>query len=294
MWIFLALISAFSSAGTSFALKRAVSHGGAIVSTAAARMVAGVLLLALVAALGSWPTLTPEYWRAVALVLIPELLGTLFLTLALRAGDLSLVQPLLGLLPPLVMLGGVVFLGEIPTPIAGAGVALVTLGVYCVGLTPGGSALDPLRALARERASWYAVASACGWSLATLVHKTGIRAVGPFPWGVTLAFGSGLTLIALLPFVAWNGPSRIGFPARTAPWVWLVALAGLCFALQQVGLHLAFRMAQTGYVMALSSTGIIFATALGVVFLRERAAAGTRIAGALLVTAGATLVAVFG
>ena len=294
MWIFLALISAFSSAGTSFALKRAVEHGGSIVSTAAARMVAGVLLLALVAALGVWPALTAEYWRAVALVLIPELLGTLFLTLALRAGDLSLVQPLLGLLPPLVMLGGVVFLHEVPTPTAGAGVALVTLGVYCVGLTPGGSALEPLRALGRERASWYAVASACGWSLATLVHKRGIQAVGPFPWGVTLAFGSGLSLTALLALVAWKAPAKLGLPGRATPWGWFVALAGFCFAAQQVGLHLAFRAAQTGYVMALSSTGILFATALGVLFLRERAAAGTRVAGAMLVSAGAMLVAVFG
>lgn len=294
MWIFLALISAFCSAGTSFSLKRAVGHGGPIVSTAAARLVAGILLLALIAALGVWPTLTPEYWRAVGLVLVPELLGTLFLTLALRAGDLSLVQPLLGLLPPLVMLGGYIFLNEVPTPIAGAGVVLVTLGVYCVGLAPGASALEPLRALVRERASWYALASACGWSLATLVHKSGIAAVGPFPWGATLAFGSGLTLAAILPLMAWKAPGALDLPRRPAPWGWFVSLAGLCFAAQQVGLHLAFRLAQTGYVMAISSTGILFATALGVIFLRERAAARTRVAGALLVSAGAMLVAAFG
>ena len=294
MWILLALISALSSAGTSFSLKRAVAHGGPIVSTAAARMIAGFLLVTLMAALGAWPTPSPAYWRALALVLVPELLGTLFLTLALRAGDLSLVQPLHGLLPPLVMLGGFVFLDEVPTPIAGAGVVLVTVGVYCIGLRPGGSVLEPLRALARERASWYAIASACAWSLATLVHKSGIAAVGPFPWGATLAFGSGLALTASLPFLAWKAPSHLELPGRAAPWGGFVALAGLCFASQQVGLHLAFRLAQTGYVMAISSTGILFATALGVIFLRERDAASTRILGALLVSAGAMLVGAFG
>jgi uncharacterized membrane protein len=73
-----------------------------------------------------------------------------------------------------------------------------------------------------------------------------------------------------------------------------VALAGCCFALQQVGLHLAFRAAQTGYVIAITSTGILFATVLGIVLLRERAAAGTRLAGALLISGGAMLVALFG
>ena len=294
MWIVLALFSALCSAGTSYSLKRAVRHGGPVVSTAAARKVAGVLLLMLVAALGAWPAVTPDYWRALALVLVPEIVGTLFLTLALRAGDLSLVQPLLGLLPPLVMAGGYLFLDEVPTPMAGAGVALVTVGVYCVGLAPGASALEPLRALARERASWYAIAAACGWSLATLVHKSGIAAVGPFPWGATLAFGSGLALTAVLPLLAWKAAAGAGLPAPGTPWGWFVALAGLCFASQQVGLHLAFRMAQTGYVMAISSTGILFATALGVIFFRERAAARARVAGAILVSAGAMLVAAFG
>jgi uncharacterized membrane protein len=294
MWILLTLVAAFASAGTSFSLKRAVTHGGAIVSTIAARLVAAVLLGALVLALGGMPEPGAGYWRAVGLVLVPEVLGTLFLTLALRAGDLSLVQPLLGLLPPLVMLGGVVALGEVPTWEAGMGVALVALGVYCVGLAPGGSALDPLRALSRERASWYAVASACAWSAATLVHKQGIAAVGPFPWAVTLALGTALALAAVLPLVAWSGPGRVGFPVRRVPWGLAVSLAGLTFAVQQVGIQQAFGMTQAGYVMAISSTGILVSSALGIVILRERAAVRSRVAGAVLVCGGAMLVAAFG
>lgn len=89
MWIVYALLSACCAATTSFTLKRTVAHGGAVVSTVAFRIAAGVLLLALVAAAGAWPSLTPAYWHAVGLVLVPEVLGTLFLTLALRAGESS-------------------------------------------------------------------------------------------------------------------------------------------------------------------------------------------------------------
>jgi drug/metabolite transporter (DMT)-like permease len=141
MWIVCALAAALGSAGTSFALKRSVEHAGAVVSTVTFRILAGLLLLCVVALTGGWPAMPPEYWRAAGWVLVPEVLGMLCLTLALRHGDLSLVQPLLGLLPPLVMLGGWLFLGEVPTTPAAAGVVLVTVGVYCIGLRPGASAL---------------------------------------------------------------------------------------------------------------------------------------------------------
>lgn len=294
MWIGFALVAAVTVAGTSYSLKRAVAYGGAVVSTFAARLVAGLLLLGLIAALDAWHPLTPEYWRAASLVLVPEVMGTLCLVLALRRGDLSLVQPIMGLLPGLVMLGGIVLLDEVPSPHAGFGVALVTLGVYCVGLRGGGSLLDPLRALGREPASWFAVASAVSWSLATLVHKRGIAAVGPFPWAATLAFVSALGMGVVIPFLAWRAPAALAMPEDRAPWTKFVALAGLAFAVQQVGLHTALRMTQTSYVISITSTSILWATALGILVLGERAAARTRAAGALLVSAGATLIALFG
>lgn len=293
MWILCALVAAVGSAGTSFALKKSVAHGGAIVSTVGARVFAGALLLALVAAAGGWPALTPAYWRAAGLIIVPEVLGTLFLTLALRSGELSLVQPLLGLLPPLVTLGGALFLREVPTAQAAAGVGLVTLGVYFVGLQPGGSLAAPLRALARSRASWYAVACALAWSVTSLLHKQGIAAVGPFPWAVTLSLGSALGLAVALPLVRGR-TGGVGMPAQARPWIGFVLLAGGSFAVQQMGLHVALQVAQAGYVIAVSSMGILIATVLGIVFLHERAAARTRTAGALLVTAGATLIALFG
>ncbi|HYR07193.1 MAG TPA: EamA family transporter [Longimicrobium sp.] len=293
MWILFALAAALGSAGTSFALKRSVEHAGAVISTVTFRILAGLLLLCVVAVTGGWPAMPPAYWRAAGLVLVPEVLGMLCLTLALRAGDLSLVQPLLGLIPPLVMLGGWAFLDQVPTAPAAAGVVLVTIGVYCIGLRPGASALEPLRALARERASWYAIGAALAWSVTTLIHKVGIDAVGPFPWGVTLALGSGLLLGAALP-VMGRRTGGVALPVRWWPWGGYVAVAAVAFALQQAGLYLAMRMTLAGYVMAISSIAVLIAAGLGIVLLNERGAAAHRLAGALLVSAGAVLIALFG
>jgi drug/metabolite transporter (DMT)-like permease len=77
------------------------------------------------------------------------------------------------------------------------------------------------------------------------------------------------------------------------PWLRLVVLCGVCFAVQQFGLHNALRLSQAGYVMAVVSSSILLATAVGVFVLREPGGAH-RITGALLVSSGVALIAVFG
>jgi drug/metabolite transporter (DMT)-like permease len=293
VWVLLALVAACGSAGSSLAIKGAVGRGGLLVTTVAFRAVAAALLLALVLAADAWPGTTPAYWRAVALMLPPEIAGMLCMSLALRGGELSLVQPIFGLLPALVTIAGALLLGEVPNAYAAAGIGIDTAGIYAVGLRPGASAAEPLRALARSRASWFALAAVVAWSLATVVHKLGIAAIGPFGWGFTLAAGSALVPALALPLVARRAGS-VGVPAAPRDWLRWVALAGLLFAAQQVGLHLALRAAQAGYVMAVSSTSVVLAAVLGVVLLGERAGARSRIAGGLLVSAGAALIAALG
>jgi drug/metabolite transporter (DMT)-like permease len=296
MWIALCLLAACGNAAVAVLLKRAVGAGdgaaGAVVSTVVFRTIAALLLGTVYTLLRSWPELTPEFWRTLGLVIPPELGGMICMTLALRTGDLSLVQPLLGLTPLLVMVGGVLFLHEVPSAFAAAGIVLVAGGLYFVGLQKGASALEPFRALARDRASWLAVSAALFFSVTSLMHKVGIALVGPIPWSVTLTLSSALLLACALPFVKWSTGS-VGVPPRVAPWVKLVAFAGLSFAVQQVGLHNALLRSQASYVIALSSMSIVLATAMGVMLLGERGGA-YRVAGATLVTTGVGLIALFG
>jgi drug/metabolite transporter (DMT)-like permease len=292
MWIALALLAACGSASTNLVLKRAVGTGGVVVSTVAFRAVAGLLLAIAFTLASSWPTLTGVYWRTLAVVIPFEVGGMVFLTLALRAGDLSAVQPIMGLLPLLVMAGGMLFLNELPSWLAAVGVVLVAVGLYCVGLRQGGSWLEPVRALARERASWFAVLAALCWTVTSMLHKIGIAQVGAVTWAATLTFGSALALGCTLPVIAWKNGS-IGMPTRVLPWARLVALAGLCTALQQFGFFNAMQRAQASYVNAVTSMSILIATAMGVLLLREQGGAH-RITGALLVSGGVGLIALFG
>lgn len=292
-WVLLALLAALGAALTALAVKAAVDRGGALRSTVAYRAIAGTLLLALVAVTSELPAPSPAWWRAVGLVLPLEVIGTILFSLALGAGELSLVTPLMGTMPLFVAVAGAVVLREIPSAPAALGIACVAAGVYGMGLGAGTSPLAPLKALARSRASWYAMGAVLAWTFTAVGHKAGIAAVGPLPWGVTLAFGSALLLALALPLVRQrHAPSRE--PGVRGRWLVLVALAGACWALQQVGLQSALGQAQAGYVIALSASSTLLSVLLGIVVLGERASARARVLGGVLVTAGAALVALYG
>ncbi|MFL5618718.1 MAG: EamA family transporter [Gemmatimonadaceae bacterium] len=292
MWIVLALIAAVASAGTSLLLKRAVGLAGVVVSTVAFRAVGGVLLAITTLLAGPWPAATPTFWRAFAIVIPNEVGGMLCLSAALSLGDVSVVQPIMGFIPLLTMVGGALFFNEQPSVLAMIGILLVVLGLYFVGLRKGSSALEPIRAFANSRASWIALLATLFWTVTSLTHKVGIAEVGPMPWATVLTLGSAVALGAAIPIVA-RSSGGVGLPRRTLPWMQVVVLAGVCFAVQQFGLHNALRRSQAGYVMAVVSSSILLATAIGVVVLREQGGS-YRITGALLVSSGVALIAVFG
>jgi drug/metabolite transporter (DMT)-like permease len=292
MWIALALIAAIASAGTSLLLKRAVGLAGVVVSTVAFRIVGGVLLAIASMLAGPWPATTPTFWRAFAVVIPNEVGGMLCLSAALSLGDVSVVQPIMGFIPLLTMVGGALFFGEHPSALAMLGILLVVFGLYFVGLRKGHSALEPIRAFATSRASWIALLATLFWTVTSLTHKVGIAEVGPMPWATALTLGSAAALAVALPFVARTS-GGVAMPSQSVPWLRVVVLAGISFAVQQFGLHNALRRSQAGYVMAVVSTSILIATTIGVLVLREQGGSH-RIAGALLVSSGVALIALFG
>ncbi|HKP15095.1 MAG TPA: DMT family transporter [Gemmatimonadaceae bacterium] len=292
MWIVLALIAAVASAGTSLLLKRAVGLGGVVLSTVSFRAVGGVLLVAATMMSGPWPATTPTFWRALAIVIPNEIGGMLCLSAALRLGDVSAVQPIMGFIPLLTMAGGVFLLHEEPSVLAMIGILLVVLGLYFVGLRKGGSAMEPIRAFATSRASWIALLATLFWTVTSLTHKIGIAEVGAMPWATAMTLGSAVALSLALPFIA-RTKGGLGRPLETTPWLRLIVLCGVCFAVQQFGLHNALRLSQAGYVMAVVSSSILLATTVGVLVFREQGGSH-RITGGLLVSSGVAMIAVFG
>jgi len=194
----------------------------------------------------------------------------LWLTRAYELGDLSLVYPISRSAPAFVALAAGPLLGEHPTPLGGLGIAIVVGGMWLV--QTGG--LVRWRALT-EPGSTYAYLALAATVAYSLVDKRAMAQLGGGPWtgpaprAVVFYF---LMCAAAAPVFVPLGASRLRPGAVTDV---LRAeggqvLGAVVVSFVSYGLVLqALRTAPVSYVVAARQMSVLFAVALGVVWLRE-------------------------
>ena len=198
------------------------------------------------------------------------------LALALRAGEVGIVYPLSrGVAPVLVLLVGVVALGADASATQAVGVLAVAAGVLLARGLDG-------RASARD--SGYALA--CGACIAgyTLTDSYGLDHAAPVPYLECVLVPTALVYAAVL--ARRRGGTE---PIRRAATP-RVALAALCIFGAYALVLAALERAPAAPVAALRETSVVFATAFAALFLGEPAGA-RRVAGAVVVVAGITILA---
>lgn len=194
---------------------------------------------------------------------------------AFERADMTVAYPIArGMAPALAAAGAVLLFGEPLTWLIAAGIALVSLGVMIVGL---GKHAD------RRAIGWASATGAC-IAIYTVIDAQGVRAAPSafsyIVW-VYIAMGGGIGLL----FALWRGP-RFILSARSE---WKAGLAAGALSIVTYGLALwAYRLGDTPRLAALRETSIVFALAIGILFLRERMTPG-RVVGALVIGLGAAV-----
>jgi uncharacterized membrane protein len=266
----LALGAAFLHAFWNLVLARAPD----IQAATAVALAAGIVAFAPVAAL-AWEA-EPEVWPYLAVTSLLQLLYFVLLTAAYERAELSFVYPIArGSAPVLVLLVGVLLLGDSASGAQAAGVLMVAAGVLLVRGVRGPAAMGDL-----------VLALAIGGCIAayTLLDKRGIEYASPVVYQ---------ELSMILPTTAFLGYVllRRGRPAvRAAVGPWTVA-AGLATFGAYVLVLAALSRAPAAPVAAVRETSVVIATALAVPFLHERVTRG-RLAGAVVVVVGVVLLGV--
>jgi drug/metabolite transporter (DMT)-like permease len=239
----------------------------------AVALAAGVGLFAVPAAL-SW-RVHAAAWPYVAGSAAFEIGYVATLAGALQRGDLSVVYPLArGSAPVLVLLVSAGLLGAATSAWQAGGVALVAAGVALVGGLRRPE--DPVTP---------ALALACGACIAgyTVIDSHGLdhAAALPYLWSVMA-----LTALAYVPLVARaRGTAALRGALRAETLV-----AAVLFFAAYLMVLAALRLAEPGPVAAVRETSVVIAAALAALVLRERVT-GARAAGAVVVVAGAALIA---
>jgi len=194
---------------------------------------------------------------------------------AYRAGDLSLVYPLMrGVAPLITAIAGIAVLGEMPAPVAWAGMLLISGGVFLLGYRALGHA--PSRA-----AVGFALANAAVIALYTLIDGRGAR-VSANAWSYIVW----LFVLDGIPFSLWMLATRretfvahLRRRSRRA-----LAGGGLSAAAYAISVW-AMTKAPVALVASLRETSVLFATLIGARLLRERLSA-RRWSGVIAVVLG--------
>ena len=194
---------------------------------------------------------------------------------AYRAGDLSLVYPLMrGVAPLITAIAGIAVLGEMPAPVAWAGMLLISGGVFLLGYRALGHA--PSRA-----AVGFALANAAVIALYTLIDGRGARVSGN-AWSYIVW----LFVLDGIPFSLWMLATRretfIAHLRRRSRRA--LAGGGLSAAAYAISVW-AMTKAPVALVASLRETSVLFATLIGARLLRERLSA-RRWSGVIAVVLG--------
>ena len=198
------------------------------------------------------------------------------LALALRSGEVGIVYPLSrGVAPVLVLVVGVVALGTDVGAAQAAGVVAIAAGVLLARGFDG-------RASGRDSA-W---ALACGACIAgyTLTDSYGLDHASPVPYLECVLVP---TVLGYAGVLAWRRGGAEPIRRAATP---RIGVAALCIFGAYALVLAALERAPAAPVAALRETSVVFATAFAALVLGEPAG-GRRIAGAAVVVAGITVLA---
>ncbi len=209
-------------------------------------------------------------WPYLAATSALELAYFALLAVAYTRAELSVVYPLArGFAPVLVLVGAIAFTGAGTTPRQVAGVLTVATGILLV------------RGVGRGRGALLAVTIACAIASYTVVDKHGVVHASPVAY---------LELMSIFTGFAYAGAivARRGLAPLRAELGWRSVAAGIgTFAAYACVLG-ALQLASAASVAAVRESGVLVATGLAAVVLRERVTIW-RAGGAALVVAGIVL-----
>ena len=256
--ICLGLFSAVTLAAANMSVKMGsdILVGRAILSTSAALLILPAVLFV--------PPIDAPTAGALALAMPAHYFYQICLIKAMQRADLSLVFPVMrGAAPLLTAFSALILLGEELAPLAWGGLVAATLAVVSFALPPKGVRL---REHPDRKALLWALGTAVGVSLYNVTDARGVRiAPDPLTFIVWLFLVDGLLITTTAVLLRRDALRK----AVAMKWRYGVAAGALSILSFGSALY-AFSLIETAKVSALRETSVVFAAAMGSLFLGEK------------------------
>ena len=283
-WFVFAILTAFFESLRDISSKRSLRNVDEYAAGWAHRFFATLFLLPVLLFMGI-PAIGGEFWAALLVGVLMNIVATVLYMRALKRSDISLSVPIVAFTPLFLLATSPFMVGEFPAPLGLAGILLIVAGSYVMNLKERHRGhFEPLRALLREEGPRLMLAVALIWAVTSNLDKIGIRSSSTVFWAISV---SALSSVALAILMLYKGGGRIG-QVRTN--IGALVPIGFFSALMLVFQTTAMSLTLVSYVISIKRTSAAMSVAVGHFLFGEKNV-GERLAGSLVMIAGAILIA---
>lgn len=287
LWFVLSLLTALAMSSEGAWQKKFFSHLGPH-AMAMYSIVYSVPFFLLVFAFIPHPSLGSEFWVSFLASFLLNAIAYFLYVKAIQTSPLSLTIPYLALTPGFMIITGRFLLDEEPNLYGVLGIFLSLVGGYILNVdTRRWSPLEPLKVAFKEKGSRLMLVVALIYSVSAVLDKKAIIHSSPLFFGVFfyIVFGPTLFLYWVLKgklrWDFWKGDPLKG------------VVAGLLVFLHSVFHAWAISLTKAAYMISVKRLSVLFSVIYGwLIFEEENMAA--RLGGAVLMVAGAVVIALMG
>lgn len=307
LWVILAIIGAISNAAYYIIIKNHIADRDPRILTALGMFISGLLLLFMSAGQG-FPPIGPEYYSAVIISGILNIIGLSLIFRAMESSDLSLSMPMLSFTPVFLIGTSYLLLHEVPSAAGVAGICIIVSGSYVLNISAEHEHyLDPVRSMVQNRGSWYMLIVAFLFAASVNYDKIAMLNSDPvFGMAFTLLIIAGAFAVIIvfsarsegsnLPFATTRDP--VPATSQKKPAVSLrhylipAILAGVFVTAECISINIAYMLQIAPYVIAIKRLGIIVMVLYGTIICAEDEIRA-RLLGSLLMVGGAVIILLF-
>jgi len=226
------------------------------------------------------PEIKPAFYYSIIIASVIDVMaGACFLN-AIASTQLAKTFPLVAFTPIFLIGTSFVFLGELPSISALAGILLIVCGAYLLGAESiKVGVLEPIRLLLKEKGQQQMLIAAFLFSFMAVFFKKAILNSSPF-----FAFAITQLLSTLFLTLLFLKKKTLGllFKGTTDNFKPLF-VAGIVGFLSGITLFAAFKLGLAAYVISVRRTSILFTIILGYVFFKEDHLIKSLIIGSIMV-----------
>lgn len=277
--ISLSLFAAIFKAGKSISTKLGVSAAGVYITSGVYRFISTILFAIALFGVGGWMLpADPVFWSAAILNSIALAATTLLITSAFKISDISVIAPLMAILPVLVTVPAWVLLGQQPTLLSGTGIVLVVVGTYLLEVrSRTDSFLKPLYRLKTDRGAQYIGLMLIIAATVPSIDSIGISVSSPLLWVFTTHFG--MSIILLTGMMYKESKWRSDFQTNWKAFV----VIGLFNAVLWITQAYAYEVTQVAYVQAIKRSSILLSISAGYLIFEEEHISKRLLGGSIIV-----------